>query len=333
MKKMNTPLTLLTGLLLSVGTVEAQQATALQLTGTVKGSETGTIYLQRFDNKIFRTLDSAALHDGRFAFDTSVPLPELYGLTLDTSKTPLYIFLDDAPITVEFDADSYRNSVVTGSKPHDRFMAYSANARDVQIDEFIKEDPASITTAYVLYRYFAYGMTPEEIREHTALLDPSLQHTQYVTVLQGLANKMETVLPGNKAPDFTSTAPDGSTVQFSDHLGKGYVLLDFWAAWCGPCRRENPNVVAAYQQYKDKGFTVFGVSLDKTKAAWLKAIAADGLTWSHVSDLTFWDSKAAAAYGVRAIPSNFLIGPDGTIVARNLRGEQLHQKLKELIGG
>lgn len=320
-------------LLLFLVSAQAQQLTALQLKGTVTGSDNGTIYLQRFDNKIFRVVDSAAIRNGNFAFSTAVQLPELYGLTLDTNRTPLYVFLEDAPITVAFDADDYRNSVVTGSKAHDRFVDYNERQRNVQIADFIKEDPASITTAYVLYRNFAYRMGPQEIREHTALLAPSLQNTQYVTVLHGLANTLETVLPGNKAPDFTSTAPDGSTVRFSDHLGKGYVLLDFWAAWCGPCRRENPNVVAAYQQYKDKGFTVFGVSLDKTKAAWLKAIEADGLTWPHVSELTFWDSKAAAIYGVRAIPSNFLIGPDGTIVARNLRGEELHNKLKELIGG
>ncbi|WP_262245125.1 TlpA disulfide reductase family protein [Parapedobacter soli] len=320
-------------LLLFLASAQAQQLTALQLEGTVTGSDNGTIYLQRFDNKIFRVVDSAAIRNGNFAFSTAVELPELYGLTLDTNRTPLYVFLEDAPITVAFDTDDYRNSVVTGSKSHDRFVDYNERQRNVQIADFIKEDPASITTAYVLYRNFAYRMGPQEIREHTALLAPSLQNTQYVTVLHGLANTLKTVLPGKKAPDFTSTAPDGSTVRFSDHLGKGYVLLDFWAAWCGPCRRENPNVVAAYQQYKDKGFTVFGVSLDKTKAAWLKAIEADGLTWPHVSELTFWDSKAAAIYGVRAIPSNFLIGPDGTIVARNLRGEELHNKLKELIGG
>ncbi|VTP86745.1 peroxiredoxin family protein [Sphingobacterium daejeonense] len=181
-----------------------------------------------------------------------------------------------------------------------------------------------------MFRNYSYNLSPEEINAHLALLDPSLGGSQYVQILRGLAEKQAAVAPGNKAIDFVSTGPNGEKVRFSDHLGKGYVLLDFWAAWCGPCRRENPNIVAAYRKYKDKGFTVFGVSLDKDKASWLKAIKDDGLDWAQVSDLAFWNTEAVALYGVRFIPSNVLIDPDGVVVARNIKGEELQETLEKI---
>ncbi len=137
---------------------------------------------------------------------------------------------------------------------------------------------------------------------------------------------------GAMAPDFTQNDVDDKPVSLSDFRGK-YVLLDFWASWCGPCRGENPHVVAAYEKYKDKNFTVLGVSLDQNgkKENWLKAIAEDKLTWTNVSDLKFWKNEAALLYGVRAIPQNFLIGPDGTILGKNLRGKELSAKLQQLL--
>ncbi|HHT52772.1 MAG TPA: TlpA family protein disulfide reductase [Bacteroidales bacterium] len=137
---------------------------------------------------------------------------------------------------------------------------------------------------------------------------------------------------GSMAPDLAFPDPDGKIIKLSDLRGK-VVLLDFWAAWCRPCRMENPNVVKAYHQYKDKGFDVYSVSLDRDKNAWLKAIQDDGLVWpSHVSDLKHWSSEAAAIYGVRSIPATFLIGKDGRIVAKNLRGDALVNALKQLLG-
>ncbi len=136
---------------------------------------------------------------------------------------------------------------------------------------------------------------------------------------------------GSMAPDFSLPKADGTPFSLSKLRGK-YVLVDFWASWCGPCRKENPQVVALYNKYKDKGFEILGVSLDEDKEAWLKAIEKDRLTWIHVSDLKGWQNEAARLYNVNAIPMTYLIDPDGVIIAKGLRGPALEAKLQELLG-
>jgi peroxiredoxin len=151
--------------------------------------------------------------------------------------------------------------------------------------------------------------------------------TDYFNYMNELEKKS---ISGKMAPEISLPGPDGKTVTLSSFRGK-YVLVDFWASWCMPCRQENPNVVAAYQNFKDKNFTVFGVSLDKDKSAWLQAIKDDKLTWTHASDLQYWSSAVVPLYNIEGIPFNVLVDPEGKIVASNLRGRALSAKLQELL--
>ena len=302
------------------------------VSGNVEGVENGTVYLQKFRNKSFYVIDSSEIVDGEFSFSTNVELPEIYGLSLDTTRNSFLLFLDENPASVRLDsANYYRNTKVEGSDLHNLFVEYKSE-RNVEIDSFIRQHPSSLVSAYALYRDYSYRLSPEEIRSNIDLLDSSLLNTPYVEVLEELIPTLEGVAVGNEAPNFVADDTEGNAVEFSNHIGKSkYLLLDFWASWCGPCRRENPNIVKAYEEYKDKGFDIFAISLDSSRASWLAAIEKDGLVWTNVSDLLLWDSEPAKLYGVRAIPSNFLIDENGVIVAKNLKGEDLHNTLNDLL--
>ena len=206
------------------------------------------------------------------------------------------------------------------------------NEQKAVLKKFIQQNPASFVSLDAL-RSFA-GPAPDysEVMPLFSTLAPAIQNSENGTAYKAVLDQLKATAVGSIAPDFTQNDPNGKPVSLSSFKGK-YVLLDFWASWCQPCRQENPNVVKVYNQYKTKNFTVLGVSLDRPngKDAWLKAIKDDGLTWNHVSDLQFWNNQVAALYGVRSIPGNFLIDPTGKIVARDLRGEELEQTLAKLL--
>ncbi len=166
----------------------------------------------------------------------------------------------------------------------------------------------------------------EEIGERFRKVKPN--HPQVKPFLENL-KRLKGVSIGSDAPEIALPTPAGPIMRLSDLRGK-YVLIDFWASWCGPCRRENPNVIKTYAAYKDKGFEIFGVSLDQDKSAWVNAIAKDQLTWPHVSDLQYWNSVAAQAYQVSSIPMTFLLDPQGRVIAKGLRGDSLNQYLANL---
>lgn len=197
------------------------------------------------------------------------------------------------------------------------------------IRNFVKENNTSIASLAVVEK-----LKPETDYASFKLLDESLSkkysNNPYVKAFHQRVTELGKLAIGSDAPEIALNNPKGEVVKLSSLRGK-VVMIDFWASWCRPCRMENPNVVKLYAQYKNKGFEIYGVSLDKDKASWEKAIADDNLTWMHGSDLQFWSSPIAKAYDVQGIPMTYLIDKEGKIIAKGLRGKQLEDKLAEIL--
>ncbi|HAR37871.1 MAG TPA: hypothetical protein DCS09_04450 [Porphyromonadaceae bacterium] len=199
--------------------------------------------------------------------------------------------------------------------------------------QYVREHPDSYFSVVAISESVSSKFNVDEIEPLFLSINEKYRETYSGKAFAQRIEAARTIGIGKKAPDFTQNDPDGNPVSLSDFSGK-YLLLDFWASWCGPCRQENPNLVKAYAAYKDKGFEILGVSLDNQdgKEAWLNAIKKDGLTWTQVSDLNSWNNEVARSYGVRAVPQSYLIDPQGIIVAQDLRGEALDEKLVEIFG-
>jgi peroxiredoxin len=337
--------------------------------GTVSGADSGWVLLKKRSEGKAITADSVQIKEGKFAFAGKVDMPEVYYLKLKNKDGALPFFVENAAITIKLNADSLEKSVVTGSASQDQFVAYQKEDKvyndkmealygdymkakeakdtvttkkiDVAFDSlqkaqsdftkgYILKNGKSVVAAYLAISN-AYAFSLDDLKAINKAFDPSIANSDYVKKLAERETILTKVQVGQPAPEFTQNDSTGKPVSLSSFKGK-VVLVDFWAAWCGPCRAENPNVVAAYKKFNSKGFTVLGVSLDTDKAKWEAAIAKDGLTWTHVSDLVGWENAAAKQYGVMSIPANFLLDKEGKIIGASLRGEDLTKKLEEVLG-
>lgn len=188
-----------------------------------------------------------------------------------------------------------------------------------------------LAAAYVLANGGADEFTTAELNTIYEAMDTYVKESSFGASFKTLLDKLNNLQPGVKAPVFTQQNTEGADINLGNFVkGKKLVLIDFWASWCAPCRKENPNVVALYNEYKAKGFDILGVSLDSKEDDWLKAIADDQLTWTHVSDLGGWKNQVAQLYNVSAVPQTFLLDGNGVIIAKNLRGEELREKVEEI---
>jgi peroxiredoxin len=209
------------------------------------------------------------------------------------------------------------------------FNGIRSTARQATI-AFVQSKPASPVSTFALGGMAVVFSGVLDIEPYYNLLQPAARVGSFTAQLDRAIAEAKIGMVGSQALDFTQNDVNGKPVKLSSFRGK-YVLVDFWASWCRPCRAENPNVVSAYKSFKDKNFTVLGVSLDQSKDNWTQAIQEDGLTWTHVSDLQYWNNAAAKLYHIGGIPANMLIDPSGKIIGRDLRGEDLHKALSDAL--
>lgn len=346
---------------------QTTKKTGFTINGKLDGFKDGT-EIKLIQNGEAVEMTKTKLLQGKFVLKGNVKEPVLCYILIGTEK-PDEIYVENGTISVKGKNAQPLALEITGSASHKEFTdftktfiplaqqlnslantinstmpgperdglmnTYTAAQGNIQktIDKFVREKNKSAVAAFVLNATYDFNQDIVMLEKRFNLLDASVKKLESGKQLEQFISEKKVGAIGTEAMDFTQPDTTGKSVSLSSFRGK-YVLVDFWASWCGPCRNENPNVVENYNKFKTKNFAILGVSLDRPgqKENWVKAINEDGLTWNHVSDLQWWNNAAAKLYHIQGIPQNILVDPEGKIVAKNLRGPALEAKLCEIFG-
>jgi len=328
------------------------------------------IFISKRKNAEMINIDSSESKVFPIVFKGRVDVPELLYLRISGSNALIPVFIENAEIKVFADFNDPSLTKVEGSLVHKELEAYTSGlssigsekesllkeyraaekAKDTKkADEivlkyetieraeldynrnFVLQNKASFVTPYIIRRSMFNSIELEELKSIIATLDKNLAQSEFIIDMNAKIAILEKVAVGQKFTDIVLPGADGQEMKLCSFVGENIVLIDFWASWCGPCRRENPNVVKLYQDYHAKGFDIVGVSLDTDEKGWKTAIESDNLTWHHMSDLQGWKSKAAGLYGVNGIPHTVLLDRDGIIIAKDVRGDELRALVAKLL--